>query len=129
MSEQRRDPAGRFQGVAHVTIPVRDLAIAERFYVGLLGAELRRRDHPHVAFAVAPDDLLSFKRLLEAEGVPTDGPRRLGPPGQASLYFFDPFGNHLELTTTGFAGDAAIGPPDPHRLTHRWGAEEGRWRS
>jgi catechol 2,3-dioxygenase-like lactoylglutathione lyase family enzyme len=43
MSEQRRDPAGRFQGVAHVTIPVRDLAIAERFYVGLLGAELRRR--------------------------------------------------------------------------------------
>jgi len=29
------------------------------------------------------------------------GPTRPGPPGQASFYFNDPFGNHLELVTLG----------------------------
>ena len=41
-----------------------------------------------------------------------DGPRRLGPPGHASVYFSDPFGNTLELVTTGYQGSVVEGPPD-----------------
>jgi hypothetical protein len=48
--------------------------------------------------------------------VPIDGPRRLGPPGQASVYFADPFGNTLELVTTGYEGVVLDGPPDVGRL-------------
>jgi catechol 2,3-dioxygenase-like lactoylglutathione lyase family enzyme len=60
--------------------------------------------HPHYAFQVAPGELLGWRARLAAAGVRLDGPLRLGPPGQASLYFNDPFGNHLELTCLGFTG-------------------------
>jgi catechol 2,3-dioxygenase-like lactoylglutathione lyase family enzyme len=151
---------GRITGVDHIAIPVNDIEAAERFYVGVLGAEVLMRvtrefmaqvmpwrpdhdtdrglhtsirfgdgpridlflqghgqprpeqDHPHLAFAVRPEDLLELKAALNARGVPTDGPRRLGPPGQASLYFNDPFGNHLELACMGFTGEVTLGPPD-----------------
>jgi hypothetical protein len=69
---------------------------------------------------VAPEELLSFKALLEARGVPVDGPRRLGPPGHASLYFFDPFGNHLELETMGFDLPVSFGPPEHSKLPYEW---------
>lgn len=169
---ERIDPRGRVRGLDHITIPVRDLEVAERFYVGLLGAELvlrvdeaflsraggplppeRRADlsgpnsplhlgvqlgagpridlflnpgwtpaplypHPHWAFGVATADLLPLQARLHQAGVPTDGPRRLGPPGQASVYFKDPFGNLLEFMTTGFPEPLPIGGPDLSRLSH-----------
>jgi catechol 2,3-dioxygenase-like lactoylglutathione lyase family enzyme len=76
--------------------------------------------HPHFALHVRAEDLLSFKASLEARGVPVDGPRRLGPPGHASLYFFDPFGNHLELEATGFEGPVSFGPPSHSALPYTW---------
>lgn len=72
--------------------------------------------HPHYAFAVPARELLGWRRRLVEQGVPVDGPLRLGPPGHASLYFNDPFGNHLELTCLGFAGAVEERPPVPARL-------------
>jgi catechol 2,3-dioxygenase-like lactoylglutathione lyase family enzyme len=67
--------------------------------------------HPHYAFAVPARDLLKWKVRLESHGVPTEGPLQLGPPGQASLYFNDPFGNHLELVCMGFSRPIPVRPP------------------
>jgi catechol 2,3-dioxygenase-like lactoylglutathione lyase family enzyme len=148
----------------HITIPVRDLALARRFYCGILGAdyfmevndETFRRygrppapnngegshhisvflggatrvdlflqhsgqppvaaGHPHIAFHVPARQLVNWKTKLEAHGIPTEGPLQLGPPGQASLYFNDPFGNHLELTCMGYSSAIPIRPPVPERL-------------
>jgi len=72
--------------------------------------------HPHYAFAVPARDLPKWRRRLAAEGVPIEGPLRLGPPGQASIYFNDPFGNRLEITCFGFAGAVEQRPPVPTRL-------------
>ncbi len=149
----------RIGALDHVTIPVRDLALARRFYCDVLGAAyamtvdddtfrrfgrppaenggegshhvsvylggstrvdlfLQRSGqpaptagHPHYAFHVPPRHILKWKALLESRGVPTEGPLQLGPPGQASLYFNDPFGNHLELTCLGFSKPIPIRPP------------------
>jgi catechol 2,3-dioxygenase-like lactoylglutathione lyase family enzyme len=149
----------RIGALDHVTIPVRDLALARRFYCDVLGAAyamtvdddtfrrfgrppaenggegshhvsvylggstrvdlfLQRSGqpaptagHPHYAFHVPPRHILKWKALLESHGVPTEGPLQLGPPGQASLYFNDPFGNHLELTCLGFSKPIPIRPP------------------
>lgn len=73
--------------------------------------------HPHYAFAVPARELLVWRQRLAAQGVPVEGPLRLGPPGHASLYFNDPFGNHLELTCMGFAGEVEQRPPVPARLS------------
>ena len=155
-----------YGGIAHVTLPITDLLSAEAFYVGVLGAELRRRfdretflrlrpgreaeadadnsplhlelgfggpgelhlfvqrghrprapaPHPHVAFEVTPAVLDEIAARLSSEGVPMDGPRRLGPPGHASLYFVDPFGHLLEATTMGYARAIPLGPPDVEAL-------------
>jgi catechol 2,3-dioxygenase-like lactoylglutathione lyase family enzyme len=69
------------------------------------------RGHPHYAFRIPARDMLKWKARLESHGVPTDGPLQLGPPGQASLYFNDPFGNHLELECMGFSKPIPIRPP------------------
>jgi catechol 2,3-dioxygenase-like lactoylglutathione lyase family enzyme len=154
----------------HITIPVRDLSTARKFYCDVLGAAyfmtvddetfrqfgrppaqnggegahhvsvyfggvtridlfLQRSGqpaatigHPHFAFRVAPGDLLRWKSHLESHGVPTDGPLQLGPPGQASLYFNDPFGNHLELECMGFSKPIPIRPPVMANLSWRGGA-------
>jgi catechol 2,3-dioxygenase-like lactoylglutathione lyase family enzyme len=149
----------RIGALDHVTIPVRDLALARRFYCDLLGAaysmtvddETFRRfgrppaetggegshhvsvylggstrvdlflqrsgqpaltaGHPHYAFHVPPRHLLKWKGLLDSHGVATEGPLQLGPPGQASLYLNDPFGNHLELVCLGFSMPIPVRPP------------------
>ncbi len=72
----------------------------------------RPAPHPHLAFAVDNDALDLWIDRLRSAGVRLDGPRRLGPPGHASIYFFDPFGNLLELVTVGYRGDVTLGPPD-----------------
>lgn len=162
-------PAPVLDGFDHLTLPAHDLALAEQFYVGLLGAKLVRRfdretflrarpdrahevdednsplhvavrfadgpelhlflqkgravptpvPHPHLALNVDHDELDVFHARLRDAGVPTDGPRRLGPPGHASLYFADPFGNTLELVTMGYRGAVQEGPPDVRLLGGR----------
>ena len=150
----------RLRAIDHVTIPVRDLEAATRFYVDVLGATFfmrvddetfarfgrppapdggdgahhisllvggstrldifyqtggqgeARRGHPHFAFRVPPRDLMKWKSRLAKHGVPSDGPLQLGFPGQASLYFNDPSGNHLEIVTTGFGREIPIRAPD-----------------
>lgn len=170
------DIRGNLHGIDHLTIPVHDMAKAERFYIGVLGAELLMRideaflravnpeeypperlaelrssknspihtsirmgegpridlflqpfgqpgpgvPHPHLAFRVEPQLMRKLTAALQAHGIPTDGPRRLGPPGQASVYFNDPFGNHLEFTTMGFMEEIPIGAPDMTTLTYEW---------
>jgi catechol 2,3-dioxygenase-like lactoylglutathione lyase family enzyme len=156
----------------HITLPVRDLDVAEQFYIGLLGGDLVMRfdeaffrqhgrdtamrtstgkdvsplhlslsfgrgprldlflqswgqatpeqPHSHFAFRVPPSQMMRWKAKLASEGIPSDGPRRLGPPGQASLYFNDPFGNHLEIQTLGLGLEIPIGPPDMESLAYEW---------
>ncbi len=77
--------------------------------------------HPHLAFKVSPRNMVKWQKLLEAKGIPTDGPIQLGPPGQASLYFNDPFGNHLEVTCLGFSDPIPIRIPAMARLS--WAPE------
>lgn len=72
--------------------------------------------HPHYAFRVRPGDMLAWKNRLESRGIPTEGPLQLGFPGQASLYFNDPSGNHLEVTCTGFTKTIPVRPPDLSKL-------------
>lgn len=72
--------------------------------------------HPHLAMYVSPDQLDAFVERLRARGIPIDGPRRLGPPGHASVYFADPFGNTLELVTMGYETAVPEGAPDVSKL-------------
>jgi catechol 2,3-dioxygenase-like lactoylglutathione lyase family enzyme len=74
--------------------------------------------HPHFAFEVPPGALSKWQRKLAGRGIPMEGPLQLGPPGQASLYFNDPFGNHLEIATLGYTGAVEIRPPVMERV--RW---------
>lgn len=77
--------------------------------------------HPHTAFMVAPDGYLAWRRRLESRGVTTSEIMRPGPPGQASFYFNDPFGNHLEIVTLGFVeSELPTGVPDRSHLDYRW---------
>jgi catechol 2,3-dioxygenase-like lactoylglutathione lyase family enzyme len=156
----------RLHGIDHVTEPCRDLAVAEEFYVGLMGARVMARfdaarlrsfgrpdaeipqavhlslvfaggprldlfqsdvgqpppssGHTHVAFFIAPGTMLGWKKRLNDAGVPTYGPVQLGPAGQASLYFNDPSGNHLELVTYGFGHAIPVSPPDTSTLGYTW---------
>jgi catechol 2,3-dioxygenase-like lactoylglutathione lyase family enzyme len=74
--------------------------------------------HPHVALGVGPRTYLDWKRRLLEHGVPVAGPTRPGPPGQASLYFNDPFGNHLELVAVGFTDEVlTLGVPTVSQRT------------
>ncbi|HTU57033.1 MAG TPA: VOC family protein, partial [Polyangiales bacterium] len=74
------------------------------------------RPHPHFAFRVDHDHLDAYRaRLLEA-AVKLDGPRQLGGPGHASVYFTDPWGQLLELTTINYQGPVSFGPPDMAKL-------------
>jgi catechol 2,3-dioxygenase-like lactoylglutathione lyase family enzyme len=79
--------------------------------------------HPHIAMNVDHDELDRCVARLARGGVPYDGPRRLGPPGHASVYFADPSSNLLEFVTLGYAGPTSLGPPDVSRLG--WKIAEG----
>jgi len=160
---------GKLGHVDHVTVPTTDLAVAEAFYCGVLGARVVLRldramlmrvgwsadaiernhavhlsltlgggprldlfeyplgippepaMHPHIALSVAPGRLCQWKKRLNDRGVIVAGPMRAGPPGQASLYFNDPFGNHLELATIGYIDeDLVVGMPDRSKLNYVW---------
>lgn len=86
--------------------------------------------HPHIALKASPNDYLHWKRRLEAQGVTTTEIRRPGPPGQASFYFNDPFGNHLEIITLGFVDwTLTPGVPDRSHLDYEWDAPARRGRT
>ena len=104
----------------HITVQLGDSPRIDLFPQGH-GWPKADQDHPHIAWNVAPEDLLALQKLLEENGCVTDGPRRLGPPGQASVYFYDPFGNHLELACMGFQGEILTGAPDMAALAKRAG--------
>jgi catechol 2,3-dioxygenase-like lactoylglutathione lyase family enzyme len=160
----------RIGALDHVTIAVRDLDLARKFFCDVLGAEhfmtiddeaFKRfgrppapnggegahhvsvylggstridlflqqtgqpavaQGHPHYAFEVPARHLLKWKARLESHGIPTEGPLQLGPPGQASLYFNDPFGNHLELVCLGFSKPIPIRFPVMSTVAWRPGA-------
>jgi catechol 2,3-dioxygenase-like lactoylglutathione lyase family enzyme len=105
-------------GVYHVSVL---LGAATRLdlFLQAQGQPALMQAHPHYAFRVAPGEMLRWKERLEANGVPTEGPLQLGPPGQASLYFNDPSGNHLEVTCFGFARPIPIRAPTMTALA--WG--------
>jgi catechol 2,3-dioxygenase-like lactoylglutathione lyase family enzyme len=159
----------RIGALEHVTIAVRDLAVARKFFCDVLGAEhfmtiddeafkrfgrppapnggegahhvsvylggttridlflqqtgqpAASQGHPHYAFQVPARHLLKWKARLESHGIPTEGPLQLGPPGQASLYFNDPFGNHLELVCLGFSKPIPIRFPVMSTVAWRQG--------
>ena len=74
------------------------------------------KPHPHIAMNVDHDELDRCMECLASNGIPFDGPRRLGPPGHASVYFADPSGNLLEWVTTRYEGRVEEGPPDVAKL-------------
>ena len=124
IAEHERTPRPRFSGLAHISLPVRDLEEAKRFYIETLGGRLilnlpgfaevivagvvfglsERRgvpqppdtEFPHIALSIASDDVLPMKRWLEDHGVAThDVWTRRGE--EALMYFKDPSGNLLEM--------------------------------
>ena len=115
----RPPAADQGNGVHHVSVLVGGQTRVDLFLQreGQVKPEL---GHPHHAFRIPPDEMLAWKRRLESRGIPTQGPLQLGPPGQASLYFNDPSGNHLEVTTMGYTGDIEVGAPQTSRLTYKY---------
>lgn len=153
----------RIKSIDHLTLPVKDLAQAERFYTRVLGGTVLFRvgeeprpddpeqkryghismlfgadgprvdlfeqpwgqtpvsqPHPHLAFHVEPEDFDSFRTRLKDAGVPSAGPLQMGPPGQASVYFNDPSGNHLEFATIGYVPKVPQGIPQLDGLAYEW---------
>jgi catechol 2,3-dioxygenase-like lactoylglutathione lyase family enzyme len=111
------------EGSHHISVFMGCSTRIDLFYQSQ-GQGARTLGHPHYAFEVPPGQLLTWKRRLQSAGIPLEGPLQLGPPGQASLYFNDPFGNHLELATLGFTGEIETRPPDMERLVWTHPASE-----
>ena len=106
------------QGAFHISVLLGGSARVDLFLQNF-GQAAPAQAHPHYAFGVRARDLQKWRARLEAMGVPTDGPLRLGPPGQASLYFNDPFGNHLELTCFGYPEEIPARTPEMSKLVWR----------
>jgi len=119
-----RPPAGKHgEGSHHVSVFMGGRTRIDLFLQSR-GQGALDLGHPHYAFHVRSGQLAAWKRRLERLGIPVEGPLQLGPPGQASLYFNDPFGNHLEIMTLGFTGEVQIRPPIMQRVS--WSAAHHR---
>jgi catechol 2,3-dioxygenase-like lactoylglutathione lyase family enzyme len=108
-------------GINHLTLAVRDLDVAFRFYVEVLGCRPRARwargayleagtfwlcleldpraeghqnDDSHIAFSIAPSEFESLSKAIRASGAPIWKENR--SEGE-SLYFQDPEGRKLEI--------------------------------
>lgn len=109
----------------HINIPARDLAQSKRFFVEVLGGQLKideprlarvqfdnfgivmspqaggatapDAEYPHYAFTVEAGDFMPLKRRLEAYDVPTHDPWGRKNRPHALMYFRDPSGNQFEL--------------------------------
>jgi len=55
--------------------------------------------NPHWSFGATPHGLSNFINRLKLEGIPFNGPRSHRGVSAVSVYFVDPDGNHLEVTT------------------------------
>jgi len=106
------------QGAFHISVLLGGSTRVDLFLQNF-GQAAPAQAHPHYAFTVRARDLRKWRARLEAMGVPTDGPLRLGPPGRASLYFNDSFGNHLELTCFGYAEEIPACTPEMSKLVWR----------
>lgn len=106
----RAPAADHGQGAHHVSVFLGGVTRIDLFLQSK-GQAAASLGHPHYAFEVSPRELSLWKRKLVSRGIPVEGPLQLGPPGQASLYFNDPFGNHLEIVTLGYRGAVEIRPP------------------
>jgi catechol 2,3-dioxygenase-like lactoylglutathione lyase family enzyme len=84
-------------------------------------------NNPHFSFGTTREGILAFADHLRAEGIPFDGPRHHRGESAVSLYFRDPDGNNLEVTTweevsrehTTLLGGPA-GPVIWAKLAHAW---------
>lgn len=124
-------------GYNHMTLPVRDMQEAKRFFVTVLGATVAFErpvhttvivggaeiglspetggwtaadaEYPHYTFLVEPADLLPLKQRLETHGVPTSELwSRNGT--DTAMYFRDPSGTLWELyCESGFPGKVRQG--------------------
>ncbi len=113
-------------GFSHISMPVRDVEEAVRFWTTVFGAEpvlnvhrdqfaevrvggvilgfsrqpsgwtSRSAEFPHYAFFVEPEDMVPLKERLEAFGVPTHEIWTRNRV-EALMYFRDPSGNLFEL--------------------------------
>jgi len=121
----------RFSAMAHVSLRVRDVEEAKRFYTDVLGGRLildegefaeavvagtivgfssksgrvqeADAEYPHVAFYIEADQFLSMKRWLEEHGVKTHEPWTRN--GRSALMFFkDPSGNLFEIYCKEYPG-------------------------
>jgi catechol 2,3-dioxygenase-like lactoylglutathione lyase family enzyme len=134
----RKLPDVRPRGYNHMTLPVRDMHEAKRFFVSALGGRVAFErsahitvivggaeiglssesggwtepdaEYPHYAFHVEAEDMEALKKRLEAFGVPVSEIwSRTG--NDAAAYFRDPSGNLWELyCKAGFNGAARRGP-------------------
>ena len=103
----------------HIAIPVRDLERSERFYLETIGLKFlgikevkelseRTKKHGravHVAFNVSQEDFDRMEALIPETGGRSLGDQRaqdgLRPPGERSIYLFDPDTNSLQITAHG----------------------------
>lgn len=135
IDEVEREPRPRFSGLAHVSLPVRDVAEARRFYEEVLGgrtilhleefgevivggtilgfSEVRgapeppAAEFPHVALAVESAQFAPMKRWLEDHGVTTH-PMWTRNGVEALMYFKDPSGNLFEIYCKNYEGAAQL---------------------
>jgi catechol 2,3-dioxygenase-like lactoylglutathione lyase family enzyme len=121
---EREDEADAENSPLHLTIAFEDIEI-QLFKQPKKWTQPIEQPHPHFALHVDPDNLLPAKELLISRGIPVDGPIRLGPPTHASIYFFDPFGNHMELETMGYQHEAPLRLPNHTILPYQWKPKNG----
>ena len=84
-------------------------------------------DQPHWAFGTTKDGLFRFAEHLREHDIPFDGPRSHRGMSAVSVYFRDPDGNNLEVTTWEDVPDDRCTPMGgPHgfpvweKLAHQW---------
>lgn len=84
-------------------------------------------DQPHFAFGTTAQGLLKFADHLRAHNIPFDGPRSHFGMSACSVYFRDPDGNNLEVTTWEVMPEGSTKPMGgPHgfpvwaQLAHEW---------
>jgi catechol-2,3-dioxygenase len=78
------------------------------------------QSHPHHAFDVPPETLVTWAAHLKKWGVPHAGPMTRKGTGSAEIYFTDPDGNPLELHCVKYPGHENLpaGPYDKKITVH-----------
>ncbi len=126
------------RGINHITLAVRDVAMAGQFYREVLGCQLLARwplgayllagdvwlalvqddqtcqeplpEYTHIAFTVVPADFAALSARIRAAGAPIWQENR---SEGASLYFLDPDGHKLEIHASDLAARLRAAKADP----------------